>query len=409
MSYKASSQAAAGANPSRAATAGHRCRALARAVGLALALVITGCPPDNRIDVAALEKIERQRQQQAESQPVRIDESRIGLTDNQPIRVVPGDVLTLHITGLDEGYEETAVRVRVHADGKIDLPLVGPLSVEGMDLETVERAITSAYVPRYVKDLSVYAELTGKHQTTVFVAGAAGLRGLVKLPRNQRNVLYALQKAGGFGPESALRVRVIPARSSQEPVVYDLTDINDYRRALTAPPLQTGDMLIVEPADLNVVYTMGLVAKPGPIEIPPGSKLTVMRALAAAGGTTELLNPSEATLWRKLPDGRQLRVRLDLAKIRQGQQPDIVLRSGDILEVPETADTLFQRWVLDNLQIGPFGVTVVYDPLLERRSKQLSGGNGGGLYRTLFTTLGQAATQDVIGSQFLEQLQTGGN
>ncbi len=367
---------------------------------LTLPVLIVGCPPDTRIDVKSLSELESR--QAATSQPVVIDESKIELTDYQPFRIAPGDILTLHITGLSENYEESVVRTRVHVDGKIDLPLVGRLDVHGLDLESAERAIVGAYVPKFVHDLSVFIEVTGSRQTTVFVSGAAIKRGLVKLPRNQRNVLYALQKAGGYGPGSAMRVRVVPVRASQPPEVFDLNNPNDLRRALTARPLESGDMVIVEPANFNAVYAMGLVNNPGPIEIPPGSQLTVSQILAAAGGTVEFLAPEEATLWRTLPDGRRVRVRIDLAAIGQGEQADLALRAGDVLEVPHTAKTLLRRWAIDNIQIGPFGVQSVYDPLLEMRSRKLANTNSGnGFFSNIFNAVGLSAVDQIIGGNLI--------
>lgn len=366
----------------------------------ALSALIVGCPPDTRIDVQTLGKMESR--QAASSQPVVVDESKIELTDYQPYRVAPGDILTLHMTGLTESYEESVVKARVHVDGKIDLPMVGRLDVHGLDLESVERAVVAAYVPKYVRDLSVFIEATGIQQTTVFVGGAAVKRGLIKLPRNQRNVLYAVQKAGGYGPGSAMRVRVVPMRASQPPEVYDLTDVNDLRRALTARPLESGDLVIVEPADFNAVYAMGLVNNPGPIEIPPGSQLTVSQILAAAGGTVEFLDPDEATLWRTLPDGRRVRVKLDLAAIQSGKQGDLPLHAGDVLEVPHTAKTLLRRWAVENIQIGPFGVQSVYDPLLELRSRKLANTNrGNGFFSNIFNAVGLSAVDRVIGGNLI--------
>ena len=267
--------------------------------------------------------------------------------------------------------------VRVHDDGTIMLPMVGRLKVAGLDLKGVEQAIYDAHVPAYVKDMSVFVQLGGPEETTVVVVGAAGQSGLVRLPRNERNVLYALSRAGGFGATGNGRVHVRPVRPERPPVTYDLTDINDLRRALLAPPLESGDMLVVEPADVSAIYVTGLVNAPGPVPLPQNGHLSLVRTLAAAGGLRDFLAPDQATLWRRLPDGKQVRVKLALNDIMSGKAPDIELRPGDVLDVPHTAKTRLREWFAANVQIGPFGVRSIYDPLADRRARILRNDDDG--------------------------------
>jgi protein involved in polysaccharide export with SLBB domain len=70
-----------------------------------------------------------------------------------PYRVGPSDVLAVALTGLDEPTATTPYQVRVNRKGRISLPLVGAVQVGGLELENVELAIESAYVPSVVKNL----------------------------------------------------------------------------------------------------------------------------------------------------------------------------------------------------------------------------------------------------------------
>ena len=357
---------------------------------LGVALLVTGCPPDTRIDVAALHDKEYQLE---DVEPVAVTEDSLQLTDFRPYEVSPGDVLKVNITGLSENYEETAIKARVHADGKVNLPMVGRIEVNGLELEEVERAIVAAYVPDFIKSISVYVDLDETEQTTVMVAGAAGVRGLVTLPRNERNVLYALKASTGLSATASSRVRVIPVRPDRDPSIYDLADINDLRRALIASPLQSGDLILVEPEDASAVFLTGLLNAPGPIDIPRGSTLSVMRAIAAAGGLVDFLAPTEATLWRRMPNGEQVRVKLDLGKIMNGEDADLALASGDIIDIPHTAKTRFLQWAVENVKIGPFGATAVYDPILEYRANRFRNtGSGGGFFTSIFDNVLSTAT-----------------
>lgn len=369
-------------------------RSALAAVGLTL---IAGCA-DRRVSIEVLMEMEREG---AESTPIAVDPQQFSLTDYQPYQIAPGAVLSLTFSGLYGQGLISQQNVRVHDDGQIHLPLLGSLKVEGLDLAGVEKALLAAAIPSFVKDMGVFAELVTPHETTVMVMGAATTPGLIPLGGAQRNVLYALALAGGFNPGTSGRVRVRPIRPERSELIYDLTDINDLRRALSAPPLESGDMIVVEPAEQSVVYLTGLLAAPGPIAVAPGGTLSVVRAIAAAGGIRNFLHVKEATLWRKLADGRQVRAKLDLGKILAGDSdsPDFDLKPGDVLEIAHTPATMLEEWIVQNIRVGPFSLGVGYDPLAQRNANRaLSRNNfgGSGLGQSIRNSLGSGIPQLLI-------------
>lgn len=348
--------------------------------GAALVLLAAGCH-DSRISPQRFAELERDV---TRAEPVPVQTADMNLLEVKRYTVRKGDVLNITTVGLESTYSEKAFKARVHDDGFINLPLVGKIKVEGLDFAGVERAIIDAHVPAFLKDLSVYVDLLSPEPTTVLVSGAAGNRGLVSLNSGQRNLLYALAAAGGFANGTSGRVRVRPVRPESPELVYDLRNVNDVRRALMASPLESGDMLFVEPSESSVVYMMGLLRSPGPLSIPVDSTLPVSRAVAAAGGLPDLIDPHEATVWRRLPDGQQVRIKLDLAGIMSGRSSDFELRPGDLFEVPHTVDTRIRDWIVQNLRIGPFSVGSRYDPYaqhnferaLDRNNNQTSFSEG---------------------------------
>jgi polysaccharide export outer membrane protein len=243
------------------------------------------------------------------------------------------------------------------------LPVVGEVEVGGLTFAQAEEAIIAAHVPDVVTELAVFIQLADRGGTSVLVLGAATQPGLVLLDSNQRNLLYALQQVGGFNPAATGTVRLRPIRPERPEVAYNLNDINDVRRALQAPPLEPGDMLIVEAAAPSAVYVTGLVNAPGAISLPPGSKMSALQAVSTAGGTQPYLDVKEATLIRELENGERVHVKVDYQKLKKGEIPDVQFAAGDILHLPHTPDTMFQEWFTRNVLIGPFSVGVRYDPL----------------------------------------------
>ncbi|HKQ56939.1 MAG TPA: polysaccharide biosynthesis/export family protein [Candidatus Eisenbacteria bacterium] len=84
----------------------------------------------------------------------------------------------------------------------------------------------------------------------------------------------------------------------------------------------------------GTVSVMGSVKKPGVYPIKQG--LTALVACDMAGGFTDFASPKKAHITRTT-GGKPRRIEVDIAKIRQGRIQDVVLQSGDRLEIP-------QRW-----------------------------------------------------------------
>jgi protein involved in polysaccharide export with SLBB domain len=377
-------------------------RNLVALIGLAL-LHLAGCAQkDNRIDVARLRQLE---QHHVDQQPVleEVPLEQLALTDVRPYRYVVDDELLIEVAGLrEEVHEPELLRVRVRDGGSITMPGVGQIQAEGLTAAELEQKITDAYVPSRVKrPISVFVELQRPQETTVLVTGSAMAPGLVRLRQNQRNVLYALAAANGFVEGSSGEIHVVPARPGRPALTYNLRNPNDVRSALLAPPLESGDTVVVRAAQSSVVYLTGLVNVPGPIPLPLGESVSLVRAVAAAGGLVDFLEPQEATLWRKLDDGKQVRVKLDMAKIMVGEEDDIALLAGDVLDVPHTAHTRFRQWFAQNIRFGPFGVTAVYDPVADYRARILRDDNNDNslLRYSIINSLGGGITNIVAPPQ----------
>ena len=110
--------------------------------------------------------------------------------------------------------------------------------------------------------------------------------------------------------------------------------------ALSLDPLENGDIVTVHAATPNTVFVGGLVNVPRPQMYPQGVEMTVLQAIAGAAGLRTDVTPREATLIRRMPDGTDAHVRLNLDRITRGQDPNLVLAAGDILWVPDTLETI---------------------------------------------------------------------
>lgn len=99
----------------------------------------------------------------------------------------------------------------------------------------------------------------------------------------------------------------------------------------------------------------GAVAKPG--IYPVTGQLTLLRALALAGGGAQYADLNDIMMYRQYPDGRREALKYDLEKVRAGEVADPDVRADDVIVVKRDArraglrDSLF-RDILDT--INPF-------------------------------------------------------
>lgn len=333
---------------------GHGRATMRMGIGLLVLAGLLGCT-DHRISLA--EFLEMQQVKHADiptTQPA-IDETAqaeaLTLINRAlgPYVVGPGDVLRVTLSGLEEGPPMPSVDARVSRTGTIDLPGVGALEVMNLELEDVEARVHEAYVPRLYREAAVHVTLVEFDTTDVLVVGAVLEPGLVRLRRTQRNLLHAIVTAGGVSDVASGAVKLRRLRGPETETTLTLTDPDGLRAALALDPLESGDILNVQSAVPNTVFVGGLVNAPRPQTYPQGVDMTVLQALAASGGLRTDVTPREATLIRRMPDGEDVHVKLDLDRITTGQDPNIMLAAGDVLWVPETLETRIHDWINQNV------------------------------------------------------------
>jgi polysaccharide export outer membrane protein len=83
----------------------------------------------------------------------------------------------------------------------------------------------------------------------------------------------------------------------------------------------------------GIVYVLGDVNKPGGFVMQDSGRITLLQALAQAGGTSKSASLSKAVLMRRNQDGYET-TKLHVGKIEKGEEPDPQLQANDILFVP---------------------------------------------------------------------------
>jgi len=350
------------------------------ALAAALLSVLGGAcrKEDYRMSFGEFQDVQRRMQNEssarvAELEPLNPEELL------KPFTLGPGDVVGVSVRALDQPDVFPGVVTRVRRDGTVDLPTVGRVSIAGLELEDAESKLHEALVPAVVKNAVVHLEMVDAEKTQVLVTGGVTTPGLVELERNQRNLLYAIVAAGGVSQSASGAATLRRLGRPTEEVTLDLADPVQQRAALRLDPLERGDTVYVHSASPNTLFVGGLVNRVAPQNYPSGIQITALQVLASAGGLRTDVFPKEATLIRRMPDGSDAHVKIDLDRLAHGQD-NFALAAGDILWVPHTWQTRVQEFINETLFVRA-GVTFSYnvfafEPLNRRGSSNFGGGGG---------------------------------
>ena len=234
-------------------------------------------------------------------------------------RIGPDDILAISVWDQKDLDQVVAVR----PDGKISLPLVGEMEVGGLTVAEVASRLTSLY-SRTVRGAQVTVGVREIRSRPVFIAGAVVRPGSLQLTQDL-TVMQALAAVGGPLATADLESAFVMRGETRMPVnLLTVLQRGDPKQNIK---LQPGDTVVVPNAD--AVYVQGEVKTPGPVKFTRG--LTVMTAIAAAGGFTPLASPRRVTVART-DGGKKETFRVNVNDL---DEKDVTLRPNDVITVPQ--------------------------------------------------------------------------
>ncbi len=263
------------------------------------------------------------------------DDPAVRAADVEDYRIGTSDLLNVEVFGV----EELQRKVRVLRDGHVTLPLLGPVAIAGLSLEEAEAKISG---------LLAEAELVVDPHVTIFVeeyrSRGVSVQGAVQRPGvyqvlGSETLLGILGQAGGLsgsdGERPSGEIYVVRIEPTGEPVKLSVDA--DALFSLGDPtlniPLQPGDAVVVPFAQKHRVYVSGAVNNPGAVEFLSSDGITVLQAITSAGGPAERAKLGSVVIKRRLDDGSEEHIELNLKRIRRGKDPDVPLQKNDTVVV----------------------------------------------------------------------------
>jgi polysaccharide export outer membrane protein len=239
----------------------------------------------------------------AQTQPV-----RPALLDKDYV-IGAEDVLDIQVWGSKDLNQTVFVR----PDGRVSLPLVGEIAAGGQTVQQLQDHLTDAY-EKTVKGAVVTIIVKEIRSRPVYFIGGFAAPGAVQLTR-QLTLLQALSVVGGVVPNADGEKGFLLRGNNKIPI--DFTRLVQRGDLSQNPKLEPGDSVVVPLADL--VYVSGEVRKPGAIKYT--GDLTVLKAIAQAGGLTPLAAPGSADILRGSAEKKE-QIRVDLGRIMRSPDED---------------------------------------------------------------------------------------
>ena len=247
-------------------------------------------------------------------------------------RIGPGDLLELRVFEV-EGLSQT---VRVEEDGTITLPLLGRVMVKGLTQEEVVQRLTDLLQAKYVKNPQVTIFIREYKNQQVAVIGAVERSGNYELV-GRRNLLQMISMAGGLTEMAGNEVFILREGPDGQTstLTIDLKDLMVNGNQALNVTIEPNDVINVSVDREIRVFVMGRVNTPGPITAKLSEGMTLLQAIAGAGGPAEGAKQTAITITRK-NGGQEQKIKVNLKDVIKGKKKDIKLQEGDVVFVPES-------------------------------------------------------------------------
>jgi polysaccharide biosynthesis/export protein len=243
------------------------------------------------------------------------------------VKLGPADLIEVNVYNVPE----LTSKVRVSRSGDVYLPLIDYVHVDGLTQEEAQTLIE--------KRLSDGGFVRSPH-VTIFVDEAAS-QGVTIIGEVLKAGIYpdvadhklyeVISEAGGFSPTASRKIAVI-RRNQPDPIRIELPRnlADDLSGNIDIMP---GDTITVPRAP--IIYVVGDVGRPAGLLVDNGT-LTVLQALALAGGTNHTAKLGGARIIRKTSAG-MTETPVHIKQMLEAKTPDVTLQADDILFVPISA------------------------------------------------------------------------
>jgi polysaccharide export outer membrane protein len=255
------------------------------------------------------------------------------------------DTIFVRVPDADE-FAQEKTPYRIDKEGFVNLPMLGRWRAAGLTTTQLETELNQKLKPYYLSPRAAVsvAEL---HTEPVSILGAVTTAG-VQRSTARDTLVEALSRAGGLRNDAGRTVTItrrleygripLPEAKDDAGGKFSVAEV-------TLGPIMSGQRpeanIFLEPHDVvtvaraEMIYVLGEVSRSGGFVIDEKAEMSVLKALAMAGGLSHTAAPSHARILRRgAGNTARLEIPVNLSRMMKNTAADMDLRPEDILYVP---------------------------------------------------------------------------
>lgn len=248
---------------------------------------------------------------------------------NSSVKLGIGDLVEIAVFGVPD----LNTKARIGGSGDIYLPLVDYVHIADLTIDEAQELIQKRLEDGgFVRNphVSIFVDESASQAITVI--------GEVNHPGpypaiGDRRLFDVISAAGGLTDKAGRAVTIVPRDNPTQKVTLQLS-VNLAEDSEQNIEIRPGDTIIVSRA--GIIYVVGDVGHPSGFLIEDNS-MTVLKALALAGGSTKTSSLNKTRILRQTPGGGIQEIPVPLKKILYAKTADVPLNKGDVLFVPGSA------------------------------------------------------------------------
>ncbi|MDY7092278.1 MAG: polysaccharide biosynthesis/export family protein [Acidobacteriota bacterium] len=224
---------------------------------------------------------------------------------------------------------------RVAPEGTISFPPLGDVPLAGLTVGAAEELIKQKLEEKYFQRATVSVQVREYRSKPISVIGA------VKQPGNlgfsgRWTLLEAITAAGGLAENHGSVIYVLRRASNglSAQVEISVADLMVAGNPRANIPIFANDLINVASTIEVTVYCLGELAQPGSVIFKSTERITLLAAIARAGGLTERASPKMVI--KRTRGGTEEEIEVDFRRILGGKENDFPLQDGDVVVVKES-------------------------------------------------------------------------
>lgn len=244
-------------------------------------------------------------------------------------RLGPKDLVEIRVLELPDFNLER----RVSDSGMVSLPLLGDLQVSGMTAGELARRIEELLRARFVNRANASVIIKEYSNRPVSVVGAVHRPGTLSVSGNW-TLLQAVSAAGGMTERAGDTIYILRRgeTTGSDVIEVDADELFRSSSPVWDIPIYPSDVINIPAKSFIKIYILGEVKQPGALEFDLDDRVTVLSAIAKAGGLSDRAS-KKIIIKRRDASGQDTETEVNFKRIVSGKAPDPQLMADDVLVV----------------------------------------------------------------------------